>query len=84
MAAQEIKSSRREWEDGRFKYGMMLHIGTAMSDAPVVGTTYFTPYGGSVESLLTGRICIHVNKDTEALPGIILFTSTYKQYKAYA
>ena len=80
---QEVKGSRREWEDGHFKYGMRLYVGSAVGDAPATGD-YFTTAAAVVESGLTGRKCIQVNKDPEAIPGVWFFTSTYKAFKSYS
>ncbi len=83
MADQEVKSSRREWEDAFFTYGEKISIGSATSDAPNTGD-YYTPAGTSTaESGLTGRKAVSVNVDPETIPGIYLFRTSYKAFKAY-
>ena len=86
-AVGEVKGSRREWEDAKMKYGEMLFVGTSMADTggPNPDTpSFFTPAGGSLESGLTGRRCISVQKDIETLPGLIRFAGRYAAFKAYA
>lgn len=83
MADQEIKSSRREWEDTFFIHGEKISIGSATSDAPNVGDFYVPAGTTTAESGLTGRKAIQVNVDPETLPGIYLFRTSYKAFKAY-
>ena len=83
MADTEVKGSRREWEDGRFIYGEKLSIGDDTGDAPNTGD-YFTPFGGSAESGITGRKAVRVDTDTDVIPGILLFRTTYRAFKAYS
>lgn len=79
---EEIKGSRREWEDARFKHGEMLRISAALSDKTAIGA-FFTPVGGSADSGSTGRACVSSVVDTESLPGVFLFISRYKAYRTY-
>lgn len=83
MADTEVKGSRREWEDIKFIYGEKLSIGSATTDAPATGD-FFTPYGGSIESGVTGRKAVRVDLDTEVIPGILFFRTTYRAFKAYS
>ncbi len=83
MASQEVIGSRREWQTGKHTFGEMLHVGDAPSDAPSTGD-YFTPKGGSIESGLTGRKCIRVDKDPEIVPGIMFFRAIFQAFKAYS
>ena len=84
MADTEIKGSRRDWEDGKFAYGEKISVGTAVADAPNTGD-YFTPSGTTTaESGVTGRKAVRVDVDPEVIPGIFLFRTTYRAFKAYS
>ena len=84
MAATEIKGSRPEREDGRFKYGMMLFATTDAAHGLTVGASMFTPAGGSAESGVTGRRLVGVTVDVDTVPGIYLHVAKYAGPKAYA
>ena len=84
-AGSEIKGSRQEIVQGKVTHGIMLHVSDDNSTGkPVVGTTYFTPGDGSVESGVTGRICTRVKTDPEIFPGLYLHTGTFSAFVAYA
>ena len=78
----EVKGSRREWRDGKFKYGEKLSVGSAISAAPVLGD-FFTDAGATTESGVTGRKVVRIDIDPEVIPGIYYFRATYRAFLAY-
>ena len=83
MANSEVKGSRREWRDGKFKYGEKLAVGAALSDAPALGD-YFTDAAGSTESGVTGRKVVRVDVDPEVIPAIFYFRATFRAFLPYS
>ena len=86
-AGSEIMGSRKERVTGKMTYGTMLFVSDdGVTGVPVVGTTYFTPKGGSAETgtNCAGRICIEVQDDPEALPGLVYHVATFAAFRAYA
>ena len=86
VAAVEIKGSRHEQQDGNMKHAEGRYVGVDSTDTgvPVVGTTFFTPEGGSAESGLTGRRCVHITIEQEWLPGLRLYQIQYAAPIAHA
>ena len=85
MAAQEIMGSRSETTDGLRSYGTMLYVTTDGLHGLTVGTSFFTPKGGSVESGLTGRRLVRVNKaQQQPFPGLVYHVAEYASPIAYA
>ena len=84
-AGQEIMGSRVSNDASKQKSGTMLFVSDdGTTGVPVVGTTFFTPAGGSVESGLTGRVCITVTVQPEVLPGVYYHVAQFVAFKAYA
>ena len=81
----EVKGSRREVEKDKLRYGYLLAVATTAADAgiPTRGD-FFTDSAGSTDSGVTGRKCVDVQKDSEALPGIWLIRCTYVAFRAYS
>ena len=84
MAAAEIMGSRRESEDGKIMKGVGLWVSEDGAHGLTVGTSFFTPAGGSVESGTTGRRLVSVSSDPEWLPGLVMHVAQYMGPKAYA
>ncbi len=81
----EIMGSRDESTDGKLGRGVMIFVSDDNSTGvPVVGTAFFTPGGGSVESGLTGRLCIKVDTKPEVFPGIYYHVAHYAAFVQYA
>ena len=83
MAATEVKGSRQEWDDGKFVYGVMLYVGTALTDVPAHGTT-FTRFAGLAEDRAAiGRKLYLSRIDPDVIPGILFIECHFKDFKKY-
>ena len=89
MAASEVKGSR--WKiggDAIWHYGVMRYASVdadPAAAAPTIGTTFYTPKGGSAESGATGRVCTKVDYDWETLCGAVcIITAYFRGLRAYA
>jgi len=77
---QEVKGSRRTWEDGKKLNAERLYIATTATDANVPSTGDY--YVGDTD--IAGRVCVSKNIDTEVIPGVFFFTLRYLGFKAYS
>ena len=80
---QEVKGSRRAWEDGFNKYGERIFIAELAADVPAVGCDFTSANGETAETTLTELRCTEVKIDPEGLPGIFLAHLQFQCPKAY-
>ena len=83
MAVGEIKGSRAERDDFFKKYGTMLRVSDDGAHGLTVGTDFFTPHGGEVESGVTGRRLVSVSNDWNVIPGLCIHTAHYMGFPAH-
>lgn len=81
---QEVKGSRRQWEDGKFLYGERLFIADLATDAPATGADFTSTNGETAATTLTELRAVQVSKDPEVIPGIWFIKVLFRAFKAYA
>ena len=83
LTNQEVKGSGARWDDAKYTNGQKLFIAAAQDQAPLIQSEFDTTDGGqTLETVLTDLRCTQVKSIPEVLPGLWLFTVTYRAFRA--
>ena len=84
---QELKGSRQEWEDNRYRYGERLYISISQADAniPDIGDG-FTDAGdvSEAKTAVDSRIAVERKDRNDIIPGLWISRIIYRAFKAFA
>jgi len=82
LTNQEVKGSGARWDDAKFTNGQRLFIAAAQDQAPLTQSAFDSADGETLETGLTDLRCTQVKSIPEVLPGLWLFTVTYRAFRA--